>query len=54
MKASEQAKELGAKSLQQVADFHGCTTAHLRNVHKRNPPSFRAMVIGYLIELERE
>ena len=52
MTASKLAKELGAKSLLLVAEFHGCTTAHLRNVHKRNLPSFKAMVIGYLAVIE--
>ena len=45
---SQQAKQLGAQSLQQVAEFYECTTQHLRNVHKRNQKAFEAMVIGFI------
>lgn len=48
MTPSQQAKQLGAQSLQQVAEFYECTTQHLRNVHKRNQKAFEAMIIGYL------
>lgn len=46
MTPSQQAKQLGAQSLHQVAEFYGCTTQHLRNMHKRNEIGFKAMVIG--------
>jgi hypothetical protein len=48
IKTSALAKELGAKSLKEVAEFYDCTTSHLRNMHKRNSPAFCAMIIGYL------
>jgi hypothetical protein len=47
IKTAELAKELGAKSLKEVAEFYECTTNHLRNMHKRNAPAFCAMIIGY-------
>lgn len=51
MTASQQAKELGAKKLMDVAEFYQCTTRHLRDVHKRNEKGFIAMVRGYALSL---
>lgn len=48
MNTSQQAKQLGAQSLQQVAEFYDCTTQHLRNIHKRNELGFKAMIIGFV------
>ena len=52
MTAAQQAKGLGAKSLDQVAQFYKCTTQHMRNVHKRNNPAFTAMVKGFVLHEE--
>lgn len=49
MNPSEVAKDLGAKSLTEVAVFYSCTTEHLRNLHKRNLKAFLGMVSGYLL-----
>lgn len=48
MNPSEVAKDLGAKSLTEVAKFYDCSTEHLRNLHKRNFKAFLGMVSGYL------
>lgn len=48
MTPAQRAKSHGAKSLTQVADFYGQTTETLRNIFKRNPDAFDAMVIGFI------
>ncbi|AKO78257.1 hypothetical protein EN12_24530 [Vibrio cholerae] len=48
MLPSEVAKDLGARSLTEVAKFYDCSTEHLRNLHKRSFKAFLGMVSGYL------
>ncbi|PMP10230.1 hypothetical protein BCS93_11180 [Vibrio breoganii] len=47
MSASELAKQLGATSLTEVAEFHGTTTQTLRRRYEENRPSFIALVLGF-------
>ncbi len=49
MSASNRAKSLGAKKLSEVVEFYGNTSQTMRNVYRRNPRAFDAMVLGYLI-----
>tara|TARA_R110000823_G_scaffold200840_1_gene331819 strand:+ start:464 stop:646 length:183 start_codon:yes stop_codon:yes gene_type:complete len=46
MKASEQAKAAGFKSLAQVAELFGVTTQCLRNWHKNENDKFEIVLVG--------
>ena len=48
MSASHRAKELGAKSLKQIAEAWGTTTQALSYQHKENPHKFDIIVSGVL------
>lgn len=48
MTAAEEAKELGFKSLTQVAEMFGVTTQCLRNWHKDEPNKFLIVLHGCL------
>ena len=48
MTAAEEAKDLGFKSLTQVAEMLGVTTECLRNWHKYNHDKFLAALHGCL------
>jgi hypothetical protein len=54
MSASNRAKELGVKRMNEVVEFYGNTAQTMRNVYARNPRAFDAMVIGYLKVVEKE
>jgi hypothetical protein len=46
--AAKRAKELGAKSLQQITDAWGCTPQNIRNTFKTRPHQFDIIVLGVL------
>lgn len=46
MTAAKRAKELGAKSLQQVADEYGYTVQGMRKMHSDYPHRFDIIVFG--------
>lgn len=50
MTPSKRAKELGAKSLKQVADSFGCTVDNLNAKFKSKPHQFDIIVIGVVNE----
>jgi len=51
MTASQQAKQLGFKSLAQVAELFNVTTQCLRNWHKDEPEKFEMVLHGCLWKL---
>lgn len=52
MKPAEEAKQLGARALVDVAEFYQISTKTLQRIHKRNLAGFRGMVKGYLEETQ--
>lgn len=46
MTASKQAKAMGFKSLQEVAEIFGVTAACLRNWHNEQPDKFKIVLLG--------
>lgn len=46
MTPDKRAKQLGAQSLNQVAEVFGCTVQNLRHKHKHKPQQFDIIVLG--------
>ena len=51
---SEEAKEMGFKSLNQVADMIDVSTQCLRNWHKEHPFRFEVVLLGCKAKIESE
>lgn len=51
MTYSQRAKQLGAKSVKQVADEFGCTPENLRLKFKSKPHQFDIIVMGAVAKL---
>ena len=54
MTTSEKAKDLGFKSLTQVAHMFKCTTQHLRNLDKNNPDALQIIFDGCAAKVRRD
>ena len=54
MTPSKRAKELGAKSLKQVADLFGCTVDNLNAKFKSKPHQFDIIVLGVVSLINQE
>lgn len=52
MTYSQRAKQLGAKSVKQVADEFGCTPENLRLKFKSKPHQFDIIVMGAVAKLK--
>lgn len=50
--AAKRAKQLGAKSLQQITDAWGCTPQNIRHTFKTRPHQFDIIVLGVLASME--
>jgi len=53
MTASQRAKQLGAKSLQQVAGEYGYTVQGMRKMHGDYPDRFEIIVLGVVAKMEK-
>ena len=54
MTTSEKAKDLGFKSLTQVARLFECTTQHLRNLDKKSPDVLQIIFDGCAAKIKRD
>lgn len=54
MTYSQRAKQLGAKSLKQVADEFGCTPQNLNLKFRSKPRQFDIIVLGVVAKLKGE
>jgi hypothetical protein len=50
---AKRAKELGAKSLNQVAHSYGCSIQNLSHKYKTKPNQFDIIVLGAIASIEK-